>query len=218
MSSFILKVLAYLTMFSDHIGFLFFPETELFVIIGRISFPIFAFLVAEGFTKTSDANKYLKRLFIFGAISQLPFMYFYFLTGESFILLNILFTLSAGLILLILIKKKSWIFLLLSFLVIIFINTIVPFDYDIYGILLVLASYLLIKHRDLGLLSLVLITIFFSLDFNSLENSYLQIYALLAIIPVMMYNRLIGPRVSRWWFYSIYPVHFVILALIFHLL
>lgn len=206
-------------MFVDHIGLLFVPEIEIFNVIGRISFPLFAFLIAEGFNKTSDANRYLKRLFIFAIISQLPFSYFYYISNLTDIYkLNILFTLSAGLLILILIKRKSYKLLTASCLLVIILEIIIGFDYGIYGILLILFSYIFIKQRDLGLLLIVLLTVLFSLNFNSIGDSYFQIFALLSVFPIMVYNNIIGKRVSKWWFYGIYPVHFVVLILIFHLL
>ena len=54
MNSFVLKLFAASFMLIDHIGILFFPEIMIFRILGRISFPIFAFLVVEGFMHTRN--------------------------------------------------------------------------------------------------------------------------------------------------------------------
>ena len=70
MSSFVLKLIAIITMLIDHIGAVLYPEIRWLRLIGRIAFPIFAYLVAEGFYKTSDIKKYLKRLFIFALVSD----------------------------------------------------------------------------------------------------------------------------------------------------
>ena len=205
-------------MFSDHVGILFFPGDDIYRIIGRISFPLFAFLVAEGFVKTSNEKKYLSRLFIFGIIAQIPFMYFKFLSGYQLEKLNILFTLSGGLLLLILIKRKLYFKIFLVSLLLIIIEGSISFDYGFYGILLILFSYVFIKNKVLGLFLLLFITSASSINMDSIADSSLQVYALLSILPVMFYNGEIGKKVSRWWFYAIYPIHFLILALIFHLL
>ena len=54
-----LKIIAMVSMLCDHIGILFFPGLEIFRIIGRIAFPIFAFMIAEGCRYTKNRAKYL---------------------------------------------------------------------------------------------------------------------------------------------------------------
>ena len=65
--------------------------------LGRISFPLFAFLLVEGYLHTKNLKKYYKRLIIFAIISQIPFMLFRTLVGE-WKMLNIMFTLLCGLL------------------------------------------------------------------------------------------------------------------------
>jgi len=81
MSTFVLKIIAIVAMLIDHTGaILISPHaTEyptLYLVsrgIGRIAFPIFVFLIVEGFYHTRDVKKYLKRLGIFAIISEIPF-------------------------------------------------------------------------------------------------------------------------------------------------
>ncbi len=94
MSSFQLKMIAVITMLIDHIGAVIFPDIIVLRIIGRLAFPLFAFLITEGYRHTSNFNRYLGRLFIFAIISQYPFwLAFGFDAG-----LNIFSTLFLGLI------------------------------------------------------------------------------------------------------------------------
>ena len=97
MSIFIIKIIACITMFLDHIKYAI-PSTKNFITLyfGRISFPLFAFLITQGYIHTSNLKKYYTRLIIFGIISQIPFMFFRTLVGE-WKMLNIMFTLLLGL-------------------------------------------------------------------------------------------------------------------------
>lgn len=62
-SASILKIIALITMLIDHIGMLLFPDTEIFRIIGRIAFPLYAFLIGEGCKYTKNKWKYLRNMF-----------------------------------------------------------------------------------------------------------------------------------------------------------
>ena len=92
MSSFVIKIIACVFMFLDHIKYAL-PELENFITVymGRIAFPLFAFLITEGYLHTKDVSKYRNRLFIAAIISQVPFVLFRFLVGE-WNCLNIIFT------------------------------------------------------------------------------------------------------------------------------
>ena len=76
MTSFVLKIIAIITMFIDHLGYAVFNRFSPLNFIGRISFPIFAFQISEGYIHTKNVKKYLARLFIFSLISQIPFYLF----------------------------------------------------------------------------------------------------------------------------------------------
>lgn len=72
----LLKILALVTMLIDHVGYALFPGFMFLRIIGRLAFPIFAYQIAIGYSKTSNLKKYTQRLLIFGLISQIPYSFF----------------------------------------------------------------------------------------------------------------------------------------------
>ena len=77
MTTFALKIIAIITMLIDHIAAIFIPQnTWIYIagrVIGRLAFPIFVFLLVEGFYHTRSVPNYLKRLGIFALISEIFF-------------------------------------------------------------------------------------------------------------------------------------------------
>ncbi|MFA7532979.1 MAG: TraX family protein, partial [Tissierellaceae bacterium] len=92
MNVFILKLIALTSMIIDHYGAIFHGDVILYRIIGRLAFPIYAFLLVEGYFHTRNVKKYGLRLFIFALISEIPFDYAFY-GGLSFVHQNIFFTL-----------------------------------------------------------------------------------------------------------------------------
>lgn len=73
-----LKIIALISMLTDHLAVCFaelLPEWGYNVMrsVGRLAFPIFCFLIVEGFEKTSSRLKYCLRLLIFALISEVPY-------------------------------------------------------------------------------------------------------------------------------------------------
>jgi hypothetical protein len=88
------------TMLIDHLGHMRMVSESFYTIsrtIGRIAFPIFAYQIAIGFEKTSNRKRYALRLFGFGLIAQIPYIWFNPELERHFLHFNILFLLLAGL-------------------------------------------------------------------------------------------------------------------------
>lgn len=95
----LLKIIALASMLIDHIGAVFFPDQLLWRTVGRLAFPIFCWQLAEGYVHTSSRTRYGARIFLFGCIAQVPYMY---LNPENVMTplhINILFQLFTGVLL-----------------------------------------------------------------------------------------------------------------------
>lgn len=73
LNGFHLKLIAICTMFIDHLGYTLFPGDLWLRCVGRVAFPIFCFLIAEGCVYTHDRRKYALRLLAFALLSEIPF-------------------------------------------------------------------------------------------------------------------------------------------------
>jgi len=190
-----IKLVAMVAMLIDHIGVYLFP-LEILRIIGRISFPIFAYQIGVGYKMTSNRGKYIKRLLFFGVISQIP----YFLLTEE-LRLNILFTLILGLFIIWSLENKKP-FLVLPAILFSFIT-----DFQIYGIAVICAFYF-IKNEVHQSVIFFILTFFYSIYFGS----PIQMFALFSL-PIILI-RPFGIELPKNLFYIFYPAHLLIIYLI----
>ena len=86
-----LKLIAAVSMLIDHMGVIFFPYDAIFRVIGRLAFPIFAFMIAEGCFYTKNRLRYFLGIFLLGTACQLVY---FFVSGDTY--LNILLTFSCA--------------------------------------------------------------------------------------------------------------------------
>ena len=96
MSPINIKIIAIVTMLIDHIGMFFMPEAIWMRCIGRLSFPLFCYLCAQGFIHSRNVRVYAFRLLMLGIVSQFPYMIVMY-PISSVVSLNVLFTLVLGL-------------------------------------------------------------------------------------------------------------------------
>lgn len=106
-----LKLLALFSMICDHIAYCFLGSSTAYHtvylvmrIFGRIAFPVFCFLLVQGFLTTKNVKKYLLRIFLFACVSEIPYDLFRFRTLFSLEGQNVMFTLGISLVALILLS------------------------------------------------------------------------------------------------------------------
>ena len=212
MNIFMIKIIACVTMFLDHIKYAS-PEFVNYVTVymGRIAFPLFAFMITEGYVHTKDLNKYKKRLFIFAIISQIPFMFFRTLTG-NWLELNILF----GLIAITIYDKmeNKYLALLLNVAIILLAEPLC-IEYGWYAVAMVVVLYIFKKNKiwiSVMYIGIVLLY-FFIKGLMNLTGLPFIICTLISLPIILMYNGKKGKEM-KWFFYWFYSVHLGIVYLI----
>lgn len=206
-------LLAFITMLIDHIGMIFFPYEDLWRIIGRISFPLFAWGIVRWYKMTKSKQNYAKRILALALISQIPF---FFINQELF--LNVCFTLLFWLLSLWTIENREikWHFkipIIVSFLA---ISEFFHFDYGMYGILTIILLYLTWQKKMTLFYFFVLTFLFYDVNYQNLTfHFHIQIWATLSIFilyftPIQKYDFNMNYYIK----YGFYPVHIMILYLI----
>ena len=223
LSNFDLKLIAIITMTIDHIGVVFgTPFYNLLRAVGRLSFPIFAFLLTEGYVHTKSFSKYFFRLLVLALISEVIYDYVFY---GSFIYIganNIFFTLALGLLTLFLLDKSKglinryfkdkvdlFIILPITYLLIIVVmglmGEFLNFSYGMLGILVISFFYLFKKNFPLTVLSVSLSTL--------ILGDTMQYFSLLSLILIYFYNKKLGKK-CKVFFYLYYPLHILVLGVI----
>lgn len=191
----------------DHVGAIFYPEEWTFRYIGRVAFPIFCFLLTEGVYYTHDIHRYMLRLGIFAVISEVPYDLAFHGEILEFEGQNVFFTLFLGVMLLYLLEKGGeWPVKIMEVLMFMWIAVMLRTDYSFKGILLISMFYFLREYRWVSLAGGAL--------WNFLWNNPIQEYGVFSVIPLALYNGERG-RSMKYFFYVFYPLHLMILFLIF---
>ena len=205
-----LKGIACLTMLLDHIGAILFPQVLWLRVIGRIAFPIYCFLLAEGAHYTKNPTKYAMRLLVGLLLAEIPFDLAH--GNLSFAQQNVMFTLLLGFLAIQVVKHCSGPMRLLALLPILAAE-LLRTDYGAMGVLTVLLFYITREMEERRMLQTVGLL---ALGFSVFTGSFIQPLAVLAMIPISLYT---GEKVSRssilqWGFYLFYPAHLLVLWLI----
>lgn len=196
----LLKWIAVITMVIDHVGYVFFPGQEIFRAIGRLAFPIFIILLAEGMSRTRHPNAHLTRLWLFGLISQIPFT----LLFDTYTL-NVLFTMGLA------VAMTRFPYVIPIGLVALFMF---DFDYGWYGVGIALIYHYMRNHATSAFLAGSLLTILYahSIDWNTQYVAILGLLIVLALPDDMGKVKL--PKMPKMFFHWFYPVHLAVIFLL----
>lgn len=195
--------------------------------IGTIAFPLFCFLLSEGFQHTGSRARYIVSMLVFALLSELPFDIGFFSAYSAmegtfpFYLSyqNVFFTLFLGLLTLVCLERFSHssrsgsgkirpVFLqVLSIAFFSLLAELIRCDYGMQGICFIAAFYVCRGHR----IGQVLL---FLLAYMGTTGNQPPLCTLLACLLILLYNGQRGKLKLKYCFYAFYPIHISILYLI----
>lgn len=213
MNSSTLRLIACGLMLTDHLGGLFFPGEPILRLIGRMAFPIFAFLVAQGCRWTKSPERYVTRLAALAAVSQVPFIVAF---PGAYAGGNVVLTLLAGgLVCMAPPSRRA-----LALVVLAGAAEVCRWDYGAAGVLAVFVFWWVGERRAdrivaflaVGLLTAVREGLLGAALGRSFQCDFLlQAFSGLAVWVALLYDGS-GGRQWRGFFYLFYPVHLLLLA------
>ena len=214
-----LKIIALIAMTCDHVGKVLFPDITWLIAIGRLSFPIFGYMIAEGCKFTKNRKRYLVTMFVLALLCQ-----FVFFVAEGSLYQCVLVTFSLSIILIYIIdytmKKhtlKSFGYLALGLTSVYFITEVLPVilkgtdfyvDYGFFGAMLPVFVFM----ADGGCKKIVSVSL--ALVLLSFSLNGIQWFSLFSIPLLAIYNGKKGKLNMKNLFYIYYPVHLAVIYFI----
>ena len=202
--------------------------------IGRLTYPIFAFMIVEGYFRTKNLKEYVLRLLLFAVISEIPFNLVMSSSWVSPLHQNVLWTFLIGILLIFLNEKakkqKIWVRALVfigTMLLGVLLGIVTFVDYGHGGILILLTFYVFRERKWWALLGQIACLYYISVEvisgqfipveiFGKTFELVVQSFSVLALIPIWLYKGEQGPynKAIRYLYYGFYPAHLLIFALI----
>ena len=229
-----LHIIAMALMLMDHLWATLLPAQDWLTCVGRVAFPIFAFMAVEGYFHTHNFKKYALRMLLFAVLSEIPFDFMYGGTWFYPVHQNVIWTLLMGLLGIRFMetvrqKQKPWLFALAAVLTVLLggmLGTLGMVDYYGVGVLTVFVFYFFRGRKWWCLLGQAVALYWLNvellgglmypvqllgLDFELCQQGL----ALLALIPIWLYRGRQGyhSKPFQYLCYAFYPVHMLILAL-----
>ena len=224
-----LKMIAAFCMLVDHIGLIIFPNVGIFRIVGRLSFPIFAFMISEGCKYTKNKLKYFLSVFLLATACQTVF---YIYSKDLYMCILVTFSVSIAVIYALKFMKKtvisaksSKLIKLLSVLIFCAsvagayaINLILDIDYGFFGCMAPVFASIVEREdelpRALRKFGTLPIRVFlFGVGLLAMVLFYrgISFFALLSLLVLLLYSGERGRLKMKYFFYVFYPSHLVIL-------
>lgn len=217
-----LKLVAIISMLTDHIGGAFFPQYPVFRWLGRLAFPIFCYCLTVGLLYTHDIKRYFGRLALFAVISQPIYAWKVDPSAiwENLTNWNIFFTLILSLLFMWGITRRRWFGFCTAVLVLLTLG-IWNFDYSFTGVILMMIFYFCRRKARLGaaLYCLSYLPALWGSPGDPLALTIgghavdWTIFSLLAV-PLIFCPTHTGVKINKWFFYGFYPVHLAAIALV----
>lgn len=187
----------------DHTGAVLYPSQIWLRCLGRIAFPIFCFLIVEGFFHTHDVRRYMGRIGVFALISEIPYDLAFRGVPLEYAHQNVFFTLLIGIGMMVLLERnREWPVKAVILLLAMWLAVLIRSDYNFRGILLIFVFYIFHESRWLAVTAGGL--------WNFLYQGVIQKYGVLSVLPLALYNGERG-RKMKYFFYIFYPAHLLLL-------
>ena len=203
LDTFQLKCIAIVSMALDHTGAVLYPSQIWLRCLGRIAFPIFCFLIVEGFFHTHDVRRYMGRLGVFALISEIPYDLAFRGVPLEYAHQNVFFTLLIGIGMVVLLERnREWPVKAVILLLAMWLAVLIRSDYNFRGVLLIFVFYIFHESRWLAVTA--------GGFWNFLYQGVIQKYGVLSVLPLALYNGERG-RKMKYFFYIFYPAHLLLL-------
>ncbi len=203
-----LKLIAAFCMLLDHAGLLLFPGAGWMRVLGRLAYPIYAFMIAEDCRYTRSKARYFWGIAILAAVCQAVY---YIADGTLYFSILVTFSLS---ILMIYALQKNRLLFLLAVAGVYVLNHFFTIDYGFWGCMVPVFAALFHGKGELDQPQLHIGMLGLGLVLLAMESGGIQWWSLAALPLLLLYNGKRGRLRMKYFFYIFYPLHLALLQLI----
>lgn len=221
-----LKIIAALAMVADHVGLMFFPQVRALRIIGRLAYPIFAYMIAQGCAHTRNRGRYFLRVFVLAVVCQVVY---YLASGDTYLSILVTFCCGIGMIYalqdmkqeLFSREKPSYlgaVEFLLTVILVWLLSRRLSIDYGFWGCMVpVFAAFFQsgedapqwLRRLDRKEVHVAMTAV--GLVLLAWDLKGIQIWSLLALPLLLLYSGKRGKWNMKYFFYIFYPAHLAVL-------